>query len=108
MAKKTIILPVNPPTKRNDKPKKKAKSRKFEAAQFSKFNSTWLRSQYLNFDTEIAQDTVSLRARARDASINNPYIRRYFGSLKQNVVGTRPSLCSQSRDVQRFRQHNKS
>jgi len=61
--------------------------RRFEAAKFQRTLADWIQSQMDTFDTELKNDLPTLRARSRDASINDPYARRYFKSITTNVIG---------------------
>jgi len=60
--------------------------RRFEAAKFQP-TLGFLPSLYASFNDELKQDLPSLRARSRDASINNPFARRYLKAITTNVIG---------------------
>lgn len=63
-------------------------SRSFNAAQRGRLNHSWdLRSSHGDANQEIYRDHQTLRARAREQSINSPYAKRFYRLLKQNVVG---------------------
>lgn len=61
--------------------------RRFDAASYQRTLTDWLTSQINDFDSELKQDTPTLRSRSRDASINDVYARRYFRALRNNVIG---------------------
>lgn len=67
---------------------KAPRTRRFEAAKNYNTLQNWVTSSIQKFDEEIKTDLPSLRARSRDASINDVYARRYFKVLKVNVVGS--------------------
>jgi len=64
----------------------KLNHRRFDAAKQFQQLSGWLTNSPL-FQDELTQDLPTLRARSRDASINDPYARRYFKALSLSVVG---------------------
>lgn len=61
--------------------------RRFEAAKSSRTLMDWVINTINDFDEELKADLPALRARSRDASINDVYARRYLKSLVNNVVG---------------------
>lgn len=62
------------------------KTRRFEAAKFQP-SLGFLPTLFSKFEDELKQDIPALRARSRDASINNQFARRYLKALVTNVVG---------------------
>lgn len=62
------------------------KKRKFDAAKYQP-TLGFLQNMFTDFNDEIKNDIKSLRARSRDASINDAFARRYLKSLIQNVIG---------------------
>lgn len=77
----------------NKKKNKTLKKRKFEAGQYHRTMNGWITGSSNLFNEEIRQDLESLRARSRDASINDVYARRYFKALTTNVVGAKGIEC---------------
>ena len=67
---------------------KPIKKRSFEAARYQNTLTRWARFTSSTFNEEIKQDLVSLRTRSRDASVNDPYGRRFFAAIKNNVIGS--------------------
>lgn len=66
----------------------KQRSRGFSAAQRGRLTQSWdMRSTNADANQEIYRDHHTLRARAREQSINSPYAKRFYRLLKQNVVG---------------------
>ncbi|NPZ19522.1 phage portal protein [Pseudomonas aeruginosa] len=62
--------------------------RAFTAASRTRLTSSWdLRSTQGDANQEIYRDHTTLRARAREQSINSPYAKRFYRLLKQNVIG---------------------
>lgn len=71
------------PVKRASKP---ARVRSFDAARYQT-SLGMMPSLFTDFNDEIKRDAQALRARARDASINDPFARRYLKTIVQNVIG---------------------
>jgi lambda family phage portal protein len=69
-----------------EKAAKPRKVRSFDAARYQS-SLGMLPSLFTDFNEEIKRDAQALRARARDASINDPFARRYFKTITQNVIG---------------------
>ncbi|AAS38504.2 putative phage-related protein [Vibrio phage VP882] len=77
-------------------PQKNA-ARAFEAARRDRLGKAWLRrASRLSADEEIYADLASLVQRAREQSINNPYAKRFYQLLKNNVIGPK-GMTFQSR-----------
>ena len=66
-----------------------ARPRKVRAFDAARYQSSlgMMPSLFTDFNDEIKRDAQSLRARSRDASINDPFARRYFKAITQNVIG---------------------
>lgn len=64
-------------------PKRK---RSFDAAKYHP-SLGMMASMFSDFNDEIKRDSQALRARSRDASINDPFARRYLKAITQNVIG---------------------
>jgi len=58
----------------------------FKGAEFNRLTLDW-NSSRVPADDEIRHVMGRLRARARDLSRNNPYVRQYLNLLRVNVVG---------------------
>lgn len=72
-------------------------SRAFEAARRDRFGHSWIgRASNKSADEELKMDLASLIERSRDQSINNPYAKRFYQLLKNNVIGPR-GMTFQSR-----------
>lgn len=67
--------------------KQQKSQRRFEAAQQSRLAFGW-NGTSSRIDAEIRMDLQSLRTRARDLSINNPYARKFLQMCATNVVGS--------------------
>lgn len=66
----------------------KGGKRSFTAAQRGRLTHSWdMRTTSADANAEIYRDHQTLRARAREQSINSPYAKRFYRLLKQNVVG---------------------
>lgn len=64
--------------------------RNFQAARRSRLTKGWgLRTTAGDANQVVYRDHETLRQRAREQSINSPYIKRFHRLLKQNVVGPR-------------------
>lgn len=62
--------------------------RSFTAAQRGRLTQAWdMRTTSADANQEIYRDHHTLRARAREQSINSPYAKRFYRLLKQNVIG---------------------
>lgn len=62
--------------------------RSFSAARRGRLTHSWdLRSSHADANGDIYRDHTTLRARAREQSINSPYAKRFYRLLKQNVNG---------------------
>lgn len=68
-------------------PQKKQQKRRFDAGLPNRTLSDWIKGPSQLFSEEVRFDLPAVRARSRDASINDPYARRYFRALSTNVVG---------------------
>lgn len=77
---------------------KKLQVRKFAAAQIDRTLQNWF-TTFQSFNEEIEMDLESLRSRSREASVNNPYLRRYFKALKTNVIGNGIRLRNTARNI---------
>lgn len=73
--------------------------RSFTAASRSRLTRAWdMRSSHGDANQEIYRDHDTLRARAREQSINSPYAKRFYRLLKQNVIGAF-GIAMQSRAI---------
>jgi len=73
--------------------------RSFTAAKRGRLTDSWdLRSSQGDANQDIYRDHVTLRARAREQSINSPYAKRFYRLLKQNVIGAH-GIALQSKAV---------
>lgn len=85
---KTLATPAAPQVDRAQSILRKAKSqRRFDAAGYNNALSNWVTGSLIDFNEELRTDLPTLRARSRDAAINDVYARSYFDALKSNVVG---------------------
>lgn len=74
--------------------------RSFSAAKRGRLTHSWdLRSTHGDANQTIYRDHATLRARAREQSINSPYAKRFYRLLKQNVIGAF-GIALQSKAVQ--------
>jgi len=65
-------------------------ARSFEAARRDRLRLGWAdRTSSRSADEEIYRDLAVLISNAREQSINNPYAKRYYTLLKNNVIGPR-------------------
>lgn len=62
------------------------RKRGFDAARLQP-TLGFLPSLYQSFQEDLKRDLPSLRSRSRDASLNDPFAKRYFKCIVQNVVG---------------------
>lgn len=62
------------------------KKRSFSGAQISRLTSSWTTTPK-PIDTDIRNGLRILRARSREQSINNDYVRRFLNLTKSNVIG---------------------
>lgn len=60
--------------------------RRFEGAKTNRLTGAWT-TVSTKLDAEIKNDLASLRARARDLSINDDYARKFLAMVVANVVG---------------------
>jgi lambda family phage portal protein len=58
----------------------------FKGAEYSRLWSDWVASP-ISADTEIFQDFLRLKARAREMRRNHPILRKYLKLLANNVIG---------------------
>lgn len=84
--KHSVVLRDWNATKSPTARRKQAELRRFEAAQNTRLNFGW-NSANSKLDAELRGDLASLRARARDLSINNDYARKFLDMITANVVG---------------------
>jgi capsid protein len=62
--------------------------RRFESAQVTKTLSSWIINSIQDFNEELRSDIKTLRARSRDASLNDVYARRYFKAITTQTIGS--------------------
>lgn len=62
-------------------------ARAFAAAKMGRLTADWIASA-TSIDHDIRSGIVAVRARARDLSENNEYVRAYLRAVKKNVVGS--------------------
>lgn len=75
----------------------KTAARAFEAARRDRFGKSWMsRASNKSADEELRTDLASLIERSREQSINNPYAKRFYQLLKNNVIGPK-GMTFQSR-----------
>lgn len=58
----------------------------YNAAQSSRLTSNWT-SQNPSADKELYKDLKTLRARSRELSRNNPYVKKFLSLCKTNIIG---------------------
>lgn len=63
-----------------------ANFRRFEGAKTNRLTGAWT-TVSTKLDAEIKNDLASLRARARDLSVNDDYARKFLAMVVANVVG---------------------
>jgi len=82
------------------KHKKTIARRAYAGAKIDRLTNSWTTSaQSINDDLRVGGKV--LRARARDLSINNDYVRKYLSLVTANVVGARVSPCNQKQELQK-------
>jgi lambda family phage portal protein len=61
-------------------------AREYRAASVSRLTGDWAVSQ-TTWQAEIYRSLRSLRARSRDMARNNPYMKKFLGTVRRNIVG---------------------
>ena len=67
-------------------PEIKSRKRSFAGAKVGRLTASWV-TQPKPIDADIRAGLRTLRARIRDESLNNDYVRRFLAVTKSNVVG---------------------
>ena len=62
------------------------KRRTFSAAQIGRLLGDFTTQNY-SIDSDLRRALKILKARSRDLSLNNPYAKKFDGTLRQNIVG---------------------
>jgi len=76
------------PFKRKKVVNKRPMRRQFSAAKIDRLTSSWTTTQQ-SINKDLQAGGKVLRARARDLSINNDYVRKYLQMVVSNVVGAK-------------------